>query len=93
MKQVDTNDILAHLAANWRTTANGLLSALIAVIVAIAALPAGARPYVYALAGLRALVGFIQSDAGKTLAVTSGGVKAVDSHEIPNDPANKMVNK
>ena len=85
---LDTDKLLA----NWKTTAQGLLGAAVAVIVAVVALPPGARVVVYVLAGLRALVGFLQKDAGTILAETpEGDVKVVASREIPIDPADKAV--
>ena len=42
---------------DWKTTLNGLLSAATMVVIAEMAVPAGAKPLVYVLAGLRALVG------------------------------------
>ena len=82
------------LTANWKTTANGLLSAGVAVVIAWMALPAGSRRLVYALAALRALVGFTQTDAGTTLAITpAGDVRPVASHETPDDSADVAVTK
>jgi hypothetical protein len=82
---IDTSKLLA----NWRTTLNGLLSAAIAVIVAVFALPAGLKVPVYVLAGLRALVGFLQHDAGVTVATTPSNPTphAEESHETPDDPS------
>jgi hypothetical protein len=51
------------LTKNWKTTTQGLLGAAIATIIAIMALPQGAKPIVIALAACRALVGFLQTDA------------------------------
>ena len=53
---------------NWRSTLNGLISAAIAVIVAVCALPPGLRKIAYVLAGLRALVGFLQKDCNASCA-------------------------
>jgi hypothetical protein len=51
------------LTKNWKTTAQGLLGAAIAVILAVMVLPPGVKPLVIVLAALRALVGFLQKDA------------------------------
>lgn len=51
------------LAANWKTTAQGLIGASIAVIIAVAALPKNASRVVIALAVLHALNGFLQKDS------------------------------
>jgi hypothetical protein len=48
-----------------KTTINGFVSAAIAVLVAVAALPKHLAIPVYILAGLRALNGILQSDAPK----------------------------
>jgi len=53
----------ANITKDWKTTLNGLLSAATMVVIAEMAVPAGAKPLVYVLAGLRALVGFVQKDA------------------------------
>lgn len=76
------------LLANWKTTANGILSAAIAVIVALAALPPHLRWYVYVLSGLRVLVALKQKDAGKEVVQVPGqaATQVVDSHETPDVP-------
>lgn len=89
--QIDT----AKLTKNWKTTANGLLSAAALVVIAEMAVPTGAKPLVYVLAGLRVLVGLVQTDAGSTEAVLPGSAAAqiVPSHEIPDDPKAVPVNE
>ena len=89
------NTLKLSFVKDWRTTANGLLSATIAVIVAVMVLPPGQRKVVYVLAGLRALVGFVQQDAGKQLAIPYGGKtpEIMDSHEQPNQPGATPVLK
>jgi hypothetical protein len=56
---IDTSTLTAH----WKTTANGLLSAGIAIVLAVMVLPPTASKCVIALAVLRALSGFMQKDA------------------------------
>lgn len=46
-----------------KTTVNGIVSAAIAVAVAISVLPPHEAVIVYVLAGLRALSGYLQVDA------------------------------
>lgn len=87
--QIDTD----KLAANWKTTAQALLSLAIALVVAYTTLPAGAKWSVVAVALLKASIGFIQKDAGTVTAFTAEGIQAVPSHEIPNDPAAIPVKK
>lgn len=55
--QIDTSKITIS-----KTTLNGLVSCAIAVIVAVSSLPPGAKWSVVTLAGLRAVVGFMQKD-------------------------------
>ena len=83
--QFDTAPILG----SPKSTINGLLSAAIAVIVAVLAIPPGARKVVYVLATLRALNGLFQQDAGSVLARVPGSAEpqAVPSHESPDDAA------
>lgn len=58
---IDTDNITKH----WKTTVTGALNAAIAVTVAVMAVPPGTtRKGVYVLAGLMALVGCVQKDAG-----------------------------
>ena len=58
---IDTDNITKH----WKSTATGLLNAAIAVTVAVMAVPPGTtRKGVYVLAGLVALLGCVQKDAG-----------------------------
>lgn len=54
--------IFDHLIKNWKTTAVGLISSAVIVIVAIQGVPQGAKPIAYTLAVLRALLGIIQKD-------------------------------
>lgn len=56
--QIDTSKIS-------KTTVNGLVSAAISVVIAIAALPPHLAIPVYILAGLRAYVGISQNDSKK----------------------------
>lgn len=93
---IDTDQIFPALISktstvtvHWKTTANGLLSAATMVVLAWMTLPPTASKLVYAAAALRALVGFMQKDAGKALAVPSGESAAVPvpSHEVPDDPS------
>ena len=72
------NAVVAQLSSP--TTRNGLLSAAVAILVGIYAVPPGSRWIAYALAALRALQGFYQSDATKP--VDSQG-KPVASTEVP----------
>jgi hypothetical protein len=53
----------AKLTKNWKTSAIGVMSLAIAMIVAYSALPKGATAAVIALALLRTAVGFLQKDA------------------------------
>lgn len=57
---------IAKLTKNWKTSAIGLLSLAIALIVAYEALPKGATESVIALALLRTAVGLLQKDAGES---------------------------
>ena len=70
--------VIAQLSSP--TTRNGLLSAAVAIMVGIYAVPPGSRWIAYALAALRALQGFYQSDATKP--VDDQG-KPVPSTEVP----------
>ena len=45
-----------------KTTINGVISAAIAAIVAVTLLPPHLARYVYVLAGLRAVTGYLQKD-------------------------------
>lgn len=75
------------LGPNIKSTFASFTSAAIACIVAFTALPDGAKWPVVALAILHALNGLFQKDAGVVEALTATGeVKAVASHELPNDP-------
>ena len=58
MKTVFTIDL-----SQWKTTAAGILSAAIMVMVAVEAMPPGQRKVVYVIAGARTLLGIIQKDA------------------------------
>ena len=49
--------------SQWKTTAAGVLSAAVMVMVAIEAMPPGQRKIAYAIAGARALLGVVQKDA------------------------------
>jgi hypothetical protein len=55
---IDTNKIKIS-----KTTINGFVSAAIAVAVAVSVLPPHAARVVYVLAALRAISGYLQSDA------------------------------
>ena len=85
---IDTDKLLA----NWKTTAQGLLSLAVVLVIAYTALPQGAKWPAIAIALLKAAISFLQKDAGTTPAYVPGeGVQNVPSHEIPNNPAAKPV--
>lgn len=60
---IDTSKIAEHVVANWKTSAQGVIGASIAVVLAVMVLPPTASKLVIALAVLKALAGFIQKDA------------------------------
>ena len=84
--QIDTSRIS-------KTTVNGVLQLAIVSIMAYLTLPAGATTAVIALAVLKAIVCYLQKDAGEQEAIPPGGGPAelVPSHEVPDDPAAKVV--
>jgi len=86
--QIDTSKIS-------KTTVNGVLQLAIVSIIAYLALPAGVKAPVIALAVLKAIVCYLQKDAGEQEAIPQGGGPAVmmASHETPNDPNAKPVVK
>ncbi len=75
----------SKLFLNWKTTAQGLLTLALSLVIAYSSLPAGAKWSVIAVALLKTCISFMQKDAGTQLAITPEGVKPVDSHEIPFD--------
>jgi hypothetical protein len=56
---IDTSKALAH----WKTTAQGLCSLAVVLVVAYADIPVGAKWTVIAVALLKATIGFLQKDA------------------------------
>jgi hypothetical protein len=85
------NTVWIYLFTHWKTTVMGLIGAAIAVLMGITTVPAGSKWIAYALAGLSALLGSIQKDAGTTEALMPGSLtpQAVPSHEDPDDPTAK----
>ena len=55
--------LLAKGIANWKTTVSGLCGLVIAVLLAVAALPPKASAVVIAVALLRAVVAWVSLDA------------------------------
>jgi hypothetical protein len=82
-----TDRIFTH----WKSTTQSLLTATIglsAVAPQISWLQPKHAAWL-ASAGVvgKVFLGMMQQDAGTTIAETRDGVKAVDSHEVPNDPS------
>lgn len=57
--EIDTDKIIA----NWKTTAQGILSLAVALVIAYSSLPAGAKWTTISLALLKATLSFLQKDA------------------------------
>lgn len=82
-----------HIIANWKTSAQGLLSFVSVTAVALQGLriplvsPKINAGIAIAAVLSKAYIGLIQHDGGMELArMPSGEVKAVPSHEVPDDP-------
>ena len=91
---------LPHLASNWKSTVSSILTATLATSAAFLAPPlntlVSAKVILYIGAAQiigKIWIGLIQQDAGTTLAVVPGNPEpqTVPSHEIPDQPAAKVV--
>lgn len=87
-----------HLAANWKTTAQGALSAVIGLSLSSAFMgalsPSLAGHVTVAASVAKVILGIMQQDAGTTVArLRTGEVAAVPSHELPDDASIKTVVK
>jgi hypothetical protein len=87
----------ASLTANWKSTVQAILSAIIglgAIAPSLSILsPKVAGALVAAGAVAKVILGVSQKDAGVTLASTPSGVETVPSHEIPDNPNAVPVTK
>lgn len=80
---------LNNIKANWKTSVSGLLSASVMCLIAYEALPKDASRVAYAVAIGKALIGFLQKDAGSVVATPLGEStpQVLDAHETPDVPA------
>lgn len=85
-----------NLLKNWKTTVQGILTAVISLSLIAPQLSFLTLKQAATLVSLGAIakvvLGFFQQDAGTTEAITkSGEVKQVPSHEVPNDPSSLPI--
>jgi hypothetical protein len=91
---------IPHLATNWKSTVSSVLTATLATSAAFLTPPLNAlvSPKVILYLGAAQIIGkiwigLLQQDAGTTMAVVPGSStpQAVPSHEVPDQPAAKVV--